>query len=648
MLVFDQLKRDDVKLRIISLGVLAGLGILLAGLWWVQIVSAKRYEANLKNQSFRSVRVPALRGKILDRNNQSLAENRPRFDVNVYLEDLRPQFTQEYTKVVRAFTNQNPGVKIRGEVLANINREARYRVISNIVAQVTTKLQTPQILDGDRFARHYREQPYIPFPVLQNLTPKQVAIFAENFTGVVGVEMNIQPLRTYPNGTTASHLLGYVQRHDRPTDEDEIECKYFLPDFIGKTGVEASFDDALRGKAGVKSLLINNLGYRQREDILRPTEPGQDLELTIDFRIQRAAEKALVSAMANVDGAAIVMDVRNGDILAMASAPAFDPNLFPNGISSAEWARLNNEKHSHMFNRATYGAYAPGSTLKILTALAGLESGVMNPRDVYRVQTDPDNPPKGCIYVERRKIRDTANGGDYDFERAFIKSSNAYFVHYGLKAGLRKLVEVGERFHLGESTGLFSREEVSGTYPRSNNLRGWTAGNTANLCIGQEVTATPLQIATMTSAIANGGKLYWPRIVKNLRSEFEDENSGNAFQPGSLRADLHLNPKHVEIIHRAMVADVENPEGSGTAAAVKGLRVSGKTGTAQVSRGKLGMDHITWFVSFAPYEKPKYAVVVMVQSGASGGGTCAPVARQIYEEILKIEQSPSSTLAKSN
>src|SRR6185503_6887798 len=137
--------------------------------------------------------------------------------------------------------------------------------------------------------------------------------------------------------------------------------------------------------------------------------------------------------------------------------------------------------------------------------------GAMNPQDVYRVQVDPENSPKGCIYVENRKIRDTANAGDYDFVHAFIKSSNAYFIHYGLKAGLRKLVEVGERFHLGESTGILPGEEVSGDYPHSDNLKSWRAGNTANLCFGQEVTVTPLQIAVMTSAIANGGKLFWPR-----------------------------------------------------------------------------------------------------------------------------------------
>lgn len=391
MLIFDQLKRDDRKLRAISLGVLVGFGILLTGLWWVQIVSAKRYEANLQNQSFRSVRVPALRGKILDRNGQSLAENRARFDVNLYLEDIRSQFTYEYTNhVVPEYVRQHPelvkpikisamkrffsfvaetfgakpkplartSIRLPLSVRTTLEAQARYRVVSNISAQVTTQLQQPKILDPERFTSHYYQKRYIPFPILQNLTPKQVAIFAEQFTGIDGVEMEIQPIRTYPHETSAAHLLGYIQRHDKPNDDDEMTYKYYLPDFMGKTGVEASFDDALRGKAGVKSLLVNNIGYRQREEMLSPTEPGQNLTLTIDLRIQEAAEKALAEAMPNVRGAVVVMDVRNGDVLALVSLPAFDPNIFPVGVSPSLWAKWNNNEYSYINNRATHGSYS--------------------------------------------------------------------------------------------------------------------------------------------------------------------------------------------------------------------------------------------------------------------------------------------------
>ncbi|MEP6663911.1 MAG: penicillin-binding transpeptidase domain-containing protein, partial [Verrucomicrobiota bacterium] len=643
MLIFDQLRRDDIRLRIISIGVLVGVVILLAGLWWVQIVSSRRYQENLKNQSFRSVRVPALRGKILDRDGETLAENRPRFDVNLYLEDLRDQFTFEYKNSVRPeFLRAHPQSRVTTGIRNLLVSEARYRVASNLTAQITAKLQEPQILDQKRFIQHYTQRPYIPFPILQNLTPRQVATFAEQLTGMEGVEMEIQPLRTYPNGSTAAHLLGWIQRHDKPDDDEEIDCKYYLPDFVGRAGIEQDFDSALRGKAGVKSLLVNNVGYRQREETILWQEPGKNLFLTIDLEIQKVAEKALAGAQADTRGAVVVMDVRNGDVLAMASAPTFDPNVFPNGISTEEWQKLNDDKYRHMFNRATYGAYPPGSTLKILTAIACFEAGVLNPREIFHVDVDPQNPPKGCIFVERRKIRDTANTGDYDFIKAFYKSSNSYFIHYGLKAGFRKLVEVGDRFHLGEPTGILPGEEVSGNYPSAKDA--WTIGRVANLCIGQEVTTTPLQIATMTAAIANGGKLFWPRLVRDLQPAdvgLVEEN--NSFRPGSLRADLHLNPRMMEWLHKAMVEDVENPEGTGKEALVKGFRVAGKTGTAQITKGNLVTDHITWFVAFAPFENPKYAIAVMVASGTSGGGTCAPVAQKIFEVIAKMEQRGSGT-----
>ncbi|MEO6035757.1 MAG: penicillin-binding transpeptidase domain-containing protein, partial [Verrucomicrobiota bacterium] len=563
------------------------------------------------------------------------------FDVNIYLEDLRPQFSSEFRSVANSMTNRAPQVKVRGKIMEQVNRESRYRVASNLTAQITGKLQVPQILDFGRFTKHYQQQPYIPFPILQNLTPKQVAIFAENFTGVSGVELEIQPTRIYPNSSTAAHLLGYIQRHDRPDDDDEMVYKYYLPDFVGKTGVEASFDNSLRGKAGVKSMLVNNVGYRQHEEMLSQMEPGKNLRLTIDLGIQRAAERALALAMPRVRGAVVVMDVNNGDILSLVSLPAFDPNVFPTGVSSAEWSRWNDEKYSFMFNRATYGARPPGSILKILTAIACFESRVMSPTETI------SNP--GYYYepklLGRRRIDDTAPPGEYNFQRAFIKSSNTYFIHFGLMAGLKKLVEVGERFHLGESTGILPGEEVSGDYPRSDQLKGWNNGNTANLCIGQEVTVTPLQIALMTSAIANGGKLYWPRLIKSLEP-FDAEPETNTFRPGVLRADLHLNPKHLEIIRRAMLADVEDTEGTGKASAVKDLRIAGKTGTAQITDGGKVTDHITWFVSFAPFEKPKYAVVVMVESGISGGKTCAPVAQKIYEAIQKLEQTGPTASAR--
>lgn len=644
MLVFDQLKRNDRRLQAIAAGVLLGLLSLLAGLWWVQIVSSKRYEANLKNQSFRSVRVPAMRGHIYDRNGKVLAENQPRYDVNFYLEEIlaysRFMYTNSVLPEFRA-TNSNPNVKISGNLYGALVLEARYRAVSNITYQVSAALQRPHILEKKQFLSHLSNYPYMPFPIVQNLTSEEVAIFAEQFNAVRGLELEVRPIRSYPNGATAAHVLGYVQRDDRPESDDDIGFKYYLPDFTGRIGMEGLFDAELRGKAGVKSLLVNNVGYRQSEEIVSPTVPGKNLELTIDLEIQKAAEKALASAHARVKGAVVVMDVRTGDILALVSLPAYDPNAFPNGISHADWARLTDENYSYVFNRATYGEYAPGSIFKIITGLAALDAGVLDPNEKYYVEPDPANPARGALFIGRRKLKDTAYSGYHDFERAFKQSSNSYFAYYGLKAGLPKLIEMAKRFHLGELTGVFPRQEKSGFFPSST--QGWSPGNIANLSIGQEITVTPLQMACMTAAIANGGRVLYPRLVKSLDGKPLDD----AYPNGRVRTNLRVDPRHLEVVQRAMLADVmDRQEGTGRGAYMPDYPVAGKTGTAQVLR-KGRMDHITWFTSFGPFESPRYAVVVMVESGSSGGGTCAPVAKKIYEAIQKLEGTAPS-LASAN
>lgn len=636
MLIFDQLKKSDRQLQIISIGLLAGMAVLVCGLWWVQIITSKRHEANLKRQSLRLVRVPALRGKILDRNGTVLAENSPRYDINVYFEELLDQFSFEYTNSVRKeFLRQNPAIKkIPSAVREELSMEARYRAVSNVTYRVGAALQQGLILERKKFISHYRERPFMPFPLFRSLTQQQVAIFSERQSELRGVELEVQPVRVYPNSNACAHVVGYVQWQDAFEDDEEINFKSRLPDFAGKMGVESAFDSILRGKAGVKSLLVNNMGYRQREEMAVPSKPGQNIWLTIDLAIQQATEKALASAMARTRGAAVVMDVQTGDILAIASAPAFDPNMFLDGLSAAEAGLLYDKEMRPEFNRATFGTYTPGSIFKIITAIACFEANVVDPRAKF------DNPGFYQPNKNAHRIDDTAPPGEYDFERAFKRSSNTYFIHYGLKAGVEKIVEVGKRFHLGEKTDIPTRQEVSGSFPSPNQLGSWTAtGRTANMCIGQEITVTPLQMVCMTAAIANGGKLFWPRIVVRSESPVGDDTGAVSIAPARVREQIGFNPQHLNLIRRAMLADVVDPsEGTGRAAYIPDYTVAGKTGTAEVLvHGK--KDKNTWFASYGPYENPRYAVVVMVESGASGGGTCAPVAKKIYEAIQKREAS---------
>jgi penicillin-binding protein 2 len=635
MLIVDQLRSKDPAFRVVTVAVLAGLTLLAAGLFHVQVLSARKFKASQVSQSFRTVRMPAIRGQIRDRNDVALADNRPAYQVNLYLEELRPYFQSTY-EMARAGKRHSVSERLR------LGQLARYHVVSNLVHVVGITLDQTLALSETEFRKHYDQRRALPLPVATDLEQAQLAKFLEQSAALPGCDLEAQPARIYPHGSTAAHVIGYLRRDDRYS-EGEGEFHYRLPDFSGMVGIERMFDDELRGEPGMKSVLVNSLGYRQSESIWTPTDPGDHVVLTMDLAIQQAAEQALNSAGPYTRGAAIVMDVRNGDVLALASVPAFDPNRFFPRIGHEDWARLNDPIMLPLINRATYGSYAPGSIFKIVVGLAGLEAGTIHPEELYASPGyyQLGQPPRG------RRWRDQAEGGqpaEFDFKKALKLSSNAYFIHHGMILGPDKVLALCQRLHLGEKTGLPIGQEVAGTLPsrewQAANLPGWHDGDTANLCIGQGYLAvTPMQMAVMTAAVANGGTVFWPRLVSRIEPHpISSEDPVRAFQAGRVRDRLGVSRGNLEIVHKAMLADVEDRNGTGRRAAVPGLRICGKTGTAQITRGREVIDHTTWFVSFAPYGEPRYAVVVMVESGAGGGETCAPVAGRIYEAIARLEK----------
>lgn len=636
MLILDQLREADRRLRLVALGVSAGMLILLAGLWHVQIVSGKKYSTNLKDQAFRNVLIAAPRGKILDRNGALLAENQPLFVVNLYLEDLRGQFVFEYTNRVRPdWIAANPGKKV-SSVKGALSRQARYNVVSNIVWQVSSAvLPSPLILNETAFAKHYNESLALPMPILTGLSQDQVALFMERASGIPGVELEALPIRLYPEGQLAVHLLGYVRREVmHADDDDDISFIDKTPVLVGKAGIEATFDEELRGRPGLRSILVNNLGYRQKEEVWSSPIPGQNVQLTLDVEIQKAAEAALRMSGPETRAAAVVLDVRTGDVLASASAPSFDPNAFLTRVSPEEFAKMNDPLLRPLLNRAIYGAYPPGSTFKMIDGLAIMESGMFDPRaTVY-------NP--GYYKLGRRAINDTAPPGAYDFRESIKHSCNCYFIEYGLRMGPQRLIEMGNRFMLGERTRLVPRGyEVPGYFPETGQRYKkdgtlWMDGDTANLSIGQgEITVTPMQMAVVTAAIANGGKVFQPRLLKSIGAGLVDM-AGRVMPPAEIINDIGVNPRHLAILREAMWACV-NDGGGGKEAKVEGANVCGKTGTAQAMvNGK--RDYVVWFCSFFPYEAPRYALSVMMESGGSGGKDCAPKAREIIKAIVKAEQ----------
>jgi penicillin-binding protein 2 len=642
MLFFDQLKRNDPQLRVLAWGVLAGMLILLGGLWWVQVLSYRQYTENQKAQSYRTVRIPAIRGKILDRNQQALAENQPVYHVNLYIDELRPLFKQEWRRVA-------PKRRLKLAEKRVLEATVRYHVASNVVAYLARTIGEPITLDYERFTRHYSEQLALPLTVMSNLNPAQVARFQEQPSTMPGLDLDIQPARVYPFRISGAHMLGYLKRDDSSIKDEDAFFNFRLPDYKGDVGIERVFDEQLHGRAGVKSVLVNNLGYRQVETIWSPAEPGKNVVLTLDMNLQQAAEKALQTAtplakVGPVKAAAVVMDPNNGDILALASIPSYDPNMFIPRIGSANWQKLNDPEMKPMRSRATQENYQPGSIFKIVTSLACLETG-LNPAATIQ------NP--GFIFVGRRRIDDTAKPGTYDFRRGFIKSSNTYFITNALRAGVQKIVEIGHRLHLGEPTYIPTYQDNPGIFPTVKSIqRGWFDGHTANLAIGQgDIAVTPLHMAVMISTIANGGKVYWPRLV--ARVEPQDLTFGQEtriYPQARLRDQLRVSQRSLQLVREAMLADVEDKdEGTGRLAAVTGMRVCGKTGTAQITdfHGNV-IDWTTWFASYAPYENPRYAVIVMVESGKSGGETCGPIVQKIYQAIQYYEaQKPVTRLASA-
>jgi penicillin-binding protein 2 len=666
MLIFDQLKKDDLQLRLVAIAVLGGLGVLLGGLWWVQVVNARDYQANLETQSFRTVRIPAVRGKILDRNGLALAENRPTYNVSLYLEELRSQFRGEYerSRPIRTITNSGAFwlrwlgsptvttqyVRLKKTQKVALAHQARYSVASNVVAQISQRLQLPLSLNATNFERHYQTRLALPCPVLTDVTPAQIARFEEQSTSPMGVDLELQSTRYYPFESTAAHVLGHLRRDDDSKEGEEAFFSFRLPDYRGVIGVEYGFDKELRGTAGAKSVLVNNAGYRQTENVWSEAKPGENVVTTIDLGLQQAAERALQvhgPAGPATRGAVVVMDVHTGDILAMASSPTFNPNSFLPSLSLADGQRLAEQDAEK--NRATFENYQPGSIFKTVVGLACLEAG-LDPNATI------DNP--GYIDVGRMRVHDLARPGAYDFHRALKLSSNTYFVDKGLHvAGIANIVKLGQRLHLGELTGLLTRQEAPGIFPSLKKVgANWRDGDTANVCIGQgPIAVTPIQMAVLASALANGGKVLWPRLVARIEAVDPTASAPPIIFPDSrVRDDLGVKASSLQIVRKAMLADVEE-DGTGRAAAVQGMRICGKTGTAQVkNKHNETVGETTWFLSFAPYEEPRYAVVVMVEMEArrgSGGGTCGPVAKQIYTVIRDLERAAPGkpqTLAKNH
>lgn len=592
-------KRIDLAISVIILF----LAILIARLWNLQILKGPEYATLSESNSVRVRDISAPRGNILDRHGRLIITNRPYFNVVWFKEDA-----------------PNPDAIIKK--LSPILKED----ISTLLARIRDSVGQPR---------------YIPILLKEDI-PWSALIHIENHRlELPGVRIEVVPSRNYRYENLASHLIGYLGQISKKELQSTQYQEYKGGDQVGKMGVEKHFEKTLRGEKGRRYLEVDVHGFEQQQLKHMEPLPGNDIQLTIDVDLQQTAEEA----MDGKAGAVIAMEVNSGRILALASTPELKINQFVGGISAEIWNEHLEDPLHPLINKTIQGIYPPGSTYKIVTALAGLSEKVITPKTIFYCS--------GSYSLHGRKYGCWKRGGHgaINLKRALAESCDVYFYQTGQKLGVDTLATYARSMGLGEKTGISLENEKSGLVPTSDwkkrkKKESWQEGETLSLAIGQGFNqTTPLQICRLTAATVNGGILYQPQFIESITDpegsiihQFSPLKNGEVL--GS-RADLDL-------IRDGLVAAVNDEHGTGTKAKIKDIVIGGKTGTAQVVRlsqfRNIPDDEIpyryrdhAWFTSFAPADKPEIAVTVLVEHGGHGGSTAGPIAKKLLEKYFELK-----------
>ncbi len=559
---------------------IAGISTLLCRLWEVQVVQGSRYGEAQLAQSLRRVELPGLRGRILDRNGEVLADNRPAYSVVLYCEEL-----------------QQPGAW-----------KNTIDAVDSLIDQLAQRLGLPRQVSSKDVRRHIRNDRPMPLVVWQDVDYRTVAYLSEWANELPGVAILPMSRRIYPNGALAAHLLGYVGRA-RAHQESQEDWDYRLPDPHGRAGIEERYDEVLSGTSGEELLRVDSRVYTRERWVYRKAKAGQDLTLTLDVKLQRAAEEALGGR----PGAVVALDPRNGDVLVLASAPTYDLNNFIPGISSADWKALMTHPAHPLINRTIQAQYPPGSVFKPFVALAG-QGRNFNADTLYEctgIYTD---------YNLRLRCANRYGHGELELRQAIMKSCNPYFCYMGTQVGSEAIAKTAEEVGFGARTGIDLPGEYAGLVPTPEwKMRRfhekWRPTDTAQMSIGQgAVLSTPLQVANATAAIATGGLLYRPRLAA----------FGNA--KGELLRQIAWPKAHIQSVVEGMEAAVAG--GTGQTMQVEGISVAAKTGTAEYLDRGVRRKHV-WSVAFAPSDKPEIVVCAMLDNGIGGGRDAGPIVQKV-------------------
>jgi penicillin-binding protein 2 len=578
----EELLRRIPTLRILFLTALLGVA---SAYWFVQVVRGDYYRELAENNRLRRIPVKPPRGLILDREGRLLADNAPSYNLMI-----------DRTRVV--------------------NSEASLRFAAGALDQPVDELRR-------RLASQRGVSEFTPVLLADSLSLSQVARLAAANLEHPEFEIDVGHLRLYRHGGTTAHVLGYLGEVNE-RELREPESPYRAGDVVGRRGIERTYDGELRGSKGERQVVVDSRGRAREEFGARQARPGSDLRLTLDLELQQIASRYFEDKV----GAAVVMDPRTGAILAMVSAPSYNPNQFARRLERAQWQAILEDPGHPLQNRAVQNTFSPGSIFKIVMAVAGLTEHVVTSSD--RVYCGGS----ARFYDRRFRCWKPAGHGWVDLHQAIKESCDVYFYTLGQKLGISRIADYSRQFGLGSVTGIdLGEEEKAGLVPDpewSQRARGgpWYPGETISVAIGQgPLLVTPLQMAVMVSTIANDGYLVTPHLDAADASRAPPQPAG-------------LDPAALALVREALRA-VVNDRGTGASARVEGMEIAGKTGTAQVVEQKTWIDSKdlpyaqrdhAWFVSFGPVNDPELAVVVFVQNGGKGSAVAAPLAQRIYEK----------------
>ncbi|WFB35106.1 penicillin-binding protein 2 [Kiritimatiellota bacterium B12222] len=593
--------RSRLRIRIM-LGLMVSIqGALLIFLWNLQVVEGHTFQETIRHQSLRRIRHPGSRGRIYDRNDIAIADNRPSIDIALYLEELREP----------------------GPVSKTIDS------IESLLDDVAEKIEIPRALTREEIEYHYHRKRILPLIAWKDLDDSALARWAERLPPRVGIDLATEPVRTYPYDDLMAQTLGYVGRGaEARSDEDKFDYAS-VQEMQGKAGLEKVFDEELRGEAGGELVRIDVSSFRYKQEYVKDSIPGQDVQLTIDAKIQRLCERIL----GEETGSIVVMNPQNGEVLALATQPRFDLQDMTPFIPTTVWNRLRQDPRKPLVNRPVSEQYPPGSIVKPMVCLAGLLTGKVDPDALINCEgvyyAAPGASPMHC--------HNRFGHGPLNMTQALERSCNVYMWKLAEEIGYSPVYDIFSAVGLGQKTGIEVDYEVPGILPTDE----WKKkhyndilrkGDVANIVIGQGfLNVTPIQMAQMVCTIANGGTLVHPTLLKGFRaSEEEPFTLSEARKPGE---DLHWDPEAVSIIQQGMRDVVMSPQGSARRAQVDGLVYAGKTGTAQF--GSPGnRRYRSWMIAFAPYENPTIAAVVLIDAGQGSGIDASPRMKLLMQALF--------------